>query len=89
MYPKQHPSTKSEPKSRKNLTQVQREELKRTVAERLSKKYGINNTDLIFGEVANYMNQNPHITAEGLKSLEENIKAQTNNANGKHVNPVR
>jgi len=56
MYPKQHPSTKSEPKSRKNLTQVQREELKRTVAERLSKKYGINNTDLIFGEVANYMN---------------------------------
>lgn len=86
MYPRKPPA-KDEPKSRKNLTQFQREDLKRTVAERLAKKYGINNTDMIFGEVANYMNENQNITAEGLKNLEENIKAQTNNH--KHAAPVR
>ncbi|EAR96534.1 hypothetical protein TTHERM_00192030 (macronuclear) [Tetrahymena thermophila SB210] len=86
MYPRK-PPTKDEPKSRKNLTQFQREELKRAVAERLSKKYGINNTDLIFGEVANYMNEHQNITAEGLKNLEENIKAQT--TNNKNAAPIR
>ncbi|EGR33821.1 hypothetical protein IMG5_036370 [Ichthyophthirius multifiliis] len=78
MYPKKHPANNpSEIKSRKNLTQQQKEELKRQVADRLSKKYGIQNSELIKGEVSNYMKNTTHITAEGLKNLEDSIKAQT------------
>lgn len=51
--------------NRKNYTQEQREQLKKQIADRLSKKYGLDLTEQIHTQVSNYINANPHVTAEG------------------------
>lgn len=61
IYPKKSASNKvggdsEDARSRRFLSAQQRDELKRVIAERLSKKYGIKYSDLINSELNNFMN---------------------------------
>ncbi|KAM3132392.1 hypothetical protein pb186bvf_015492 [Paramecium bursaria] len=77
IYPKNKLSSAGEQTiSRKTFTQNQKDEIRKQIVERLSRKYGLDKIDQINTKVTNYINQN-NVTAEGLQQLEKDIgKAQ-------------
>jgi len=68
IYPKKGPSTssKEDERSKRSLNTQQRDELKKVMSDRLAKKYGSGNSELIRNEVDKYIGSSKTITTAAL-----------------------